>query len=143
MPNLGGYLKRKNDRFYPYPYYPIGFIYLTMDETSPASIYGGTWELIKDKFLIGVGNKYALGATGGEETHVLSESEMPKHRHCFGTANGFTYFAILESLDGSPHATWDTSSGNLTSGPLSETGGSQAHNNMPPYLAVYIWKRIA
>lgn len=143
MPNLGGYLKRRNDRFYPYPYYPIGFIYLTMDETSPASIYGGTWELIKDKFLIGAGNKYALGITGGEETHILSESEMPKHRHSFGTANGFTWYAILESLDGSPHATWDTSNGNLTSGMLNETGGSQAHNNMPPYLAVYIWKRIA
>ena len=135
--------KRGTDKYYPNCYYPIGFIFITLGETSPASIYGGTWELLKDKFLIGAGNKYSLGSTGGEETHILSESEMPKHRHSFGTANGFTWFAILESLDGSPHATWDTSSGNLTSGALSETGGSQPHNNMPPYLAVYLWRKIS
>lgn len=135
--------KSGTDKYYPNCYFPVGFIFITIGDKSPASIYGGTWELLKDRFLIGAGDKYSLGATGGEETHVLSESEMPKHRHCFGTANGFTYFAILESLGGSPHATWDTSSGNLTSGPLSETGGSQAHNNMPPYLAVYFWKKIS
>lgn len=135
--------KRGTDKYYPNCYYPIGFIFITLGETSPASIYGGTWELLKDKFLIGAGNKYSLGSTGGEETHILLESEMPKHRHSFGTNNGFTWFAILESLDGSPHATWDTSSGNLTSGALSETGGSQPHNNMPPYLAVYLWRKIS
>ncbi len=142
MPNLGGYLKRQNDRFYPYPYYPVGFIYLTMDETSPASIYGGTWELIKDKFLIGAGNKYALGITGGEEAHILSESEMPIHDHptpstMYTSVGGLGYGDIRTEI--------------ATNGIIekqkylstSAVGGSQAHNNMPPYLAVYIWRRIA
>ena len=56
--------------------YPVGSIYMSVNSTSPAELFGGTWEQIKDTFLLGSGS-YTLGATGGEKTHTLSESELP------------------------------------------------------------------
>lgn len=73
-----------------------------------------------------------LGKHIGEEKHTLSVSELAKHTHEFITTTGSTNFAILESLDGNPHAKWDTSEGNLTSGPMTETGGSQPFNVIQP-----------
>lgn len=73
-----------------------------------------------------------LGKHIGEEKHTLSVSELAKHTHAFITTTGSTNFAIFESLDGNPHAKWDTSEGNLTSGPMTETGGSQPFNVIQP-----------
>lgn len=122
--------------------YPVGSLYMSISSIDPSELFGGSWVKIEGKFLLSSSNSYAVGATGGEATHTLTVDEMPKHRHSFSTANGFTWYAILESVDGSPHATWDTSNGNLTSGALNETGGGQPHNNMPPYLVVNMWYRV-
>ena len=65
--------------------HPIGSYYLSDESTSPASLFGGTWEQIKDRFLVGAGNSYSVGATGGEATHTLTTSEMPSHSHERGT----------------------------------------------------------
>ena len=73
--------KSGTDKYYPNCYYPIGFIFITIGDISPASLYGGTWELLKDRFLIGAGNQYLVSATGGEETHILTINEMPIHDH--------------------------------------------------------------
>lgn len=129
--------------------YPIGSIYMSTNSISPASIFGGTWERLKDRFLLAAGDTYAAGSTGGEAQHTLTTDEIPKHRHSSDSyQNGYpsTY------LDGGKYCTWvnygktnnnepDTSDG----GPIrtSWVGGGQPHNNMPPYLAVYIWKRTA
>ena len=61
--------------------FPIGSIYLSVNSTSPASLFGGTWEKIKDKFLLASGDTYSAGATGGEATHTLTIEEMPSHSH--------------------------------------------------------------
>ena len=61
--------------------YPVGSIYMSVNSTSPASLFGGTWEQLKDRFLIGAGNSYEVNATGGEATHTLTIDEMPKHSH--------------------------------------------------------------
>ena len=50
--------------------YPVGSIYMSMDNTSPASLFGGTWEQLKDRFLIGAGNSYAVNETGGTTEHA-------------------------------------------------------------------------
>lgn len=63
--------------------YPVGAIYISTSNTSPSTIFGGTWEKIEDKFLLASGSTYANGATGGEATHTLTEGEMPKHAHNF------------------------------------------------------------
>lgn len=120
--------------------YPIGSIYMSINNVSPATFLGGTWEALQDRFLIGAGNDYAVNSTGGSTTHTLTIDEIPSHNH-----------TIAERL-----VVWDTP--NLTalnnasySGPMklreanngltNNTGSGQAHSIMNPYLAVYMWKR--
>lgn len=60
--------------------YPVGSIYICMNNTDPATLFGGTWTKLKDRFLLGSGSK-AINATGGEEKHTLTINEMPSHTH--------------------------------------------------------------
>ena len=114
--------------------YPVGSIYLSVLETNPATLFGfGTWEQIKDKFLLAAGDTYAAGSEGGEATHTLTVDEMPAHTH---TANALT------TSGGQYYESGHGGSGSWGFGvTTSATGGGQAHNNMPPYLAVYMWQR--
>lgn len=128
--------------------YPVGCIYQSTSSTSPASFLGGTWERIKDKFILAAGDTYAAGKTGGEAGHALTVDEMPAHRHegididnlyCFGWENGSHTGVNFKKFYGGTY--WgDDVQNRLASG---YAGGSTAHNNMPPYLTAYIWKRIA
>ena len=63
--------------------YPVGSMYLnSTDNTNPATLFGfGTWASVVDVCIVGAGNSYNLGATGGEATHVLTVPEMPSHSH--------------------------------------------------------------
>lgn len=120
--------------------YPVGSIYMSVNSTSPATLFGGTWKAIQGKFLLGAdGNTYKAGNTGGEAAHTLTESEMPSHKHSIWFPNdGGEQSAEIGYPDtGSKNTYYAEAS--KTSG----TGGGAAHNNMPPYLAVYIWKRTA
>lgn len=130
--------------------YPVGSIYMSVTNTSPATFLGGTWEQIQDRFLLAAGSTYAAGATGGEATHKLTVSEMPKHTHSFEGNGGsldpdpYTYVGMEgDNYQDRPSFNYGsdyTSQGYVS---LATTGGGAAHNNMPPYLAVYIWKRTA
>ena len=99
-------------------------------------IYGGTmWEQIKDIFLLAAGDTYKVGSVGGEATHKLTVDEMPNHAH---TVSSLHWTAPLASSGGATNA----DSGTRTA-TTSSAGRGDAHNNMPPYLTVYIWKRTA
>ena len=130
--------------------YPVGAIYLSVNSTSPASIFGGTWEQIKDRFMLACGNTYAAGSTGGEAQHTLTVDEMPSHNHY--STNGwrgisttrvnediFLTFGKAKSDTGGVYH--DTINGLDTT--VSSAGRNKAHNNMPPYIAIYAWKRTA
>ena len=121
---------------------PKGTIYLTVNNVNPSIYFGGTWEQIKDKFLLCAGDTYKAGNTGGEASHKITTEEMPSHTH--GHENGQT-----SSVVWFPEATgfWVGNSGSgryttLNFSNISKTGGGQAHNNMPPYIVVYVWKRV-
>ena len=120
--------------------YPIGYIYISVNSTNPSIIFGGTWEQIKDRFLLACGTTYSNGSIGGESTHTLTSNEMPSHYH-LNSPNGF----ICNTLANGGPGAWSGNSGNNlgSSNTTTSTGGNQAHNNMPPYLAVYMWKRIS
>ena len=123
---------------------PIGSIIMgTGDnfatQTAVQAIYNGTWEQIKDVFLLAAGDNYIAGSTGGEATHTLTVNEMPKHSHNLPVDKQY-----------GEATTTERDRINLTSGIVynngyasNETGASQPHNNMPPYLTVYMWRRIA
>ena len=133
--------------------YPIGSIYMSVNSTNPKNLFGGTWEQIQGKFLFGMNSSYPAGSTGGEITHKLTQGEMPKHNHdglyysYIATENSVT----LNSGTVSYHVPWGSSDYAGDCGPgtgkaelvTGEAGGGAAHNNMPPYLSVYIWKRTA
>ena len=120
--------------------YPVGSIYMSVTAVDPSTLFGGTWEQIKDRFLLAAGITYTGGATGGEATHKLTVSEMPDHGHSVAVAGGTDSYGMTRTaISGfaSKTAGWTDSS------TVIHTGGGAAHNNMPPYLVVYIWKRTA
>lgn len=120
--------------------YPVGSIYMSVSSASPATLFGGTWVQIKDRFLLAAGTTYKAGATGGEAAHTLTESEMPSHKHAvyYPNAGAADHSAPGNYPDGPSDSTY-YAIGSYTS----SAGGDKAHNNMPPYLAVYVWKRTA
>lgn len=127
--------------------YPIGSIYITANNhQNPAKIFGGTWERIEDKFLLGAGGSYAGGATGGKTAVTLTTDQIPSHNHQYRVCTS-TYWTgeplLLTQSAGSGNADGATISSQKRtwSGTLAE-GGSQSHENMPPYLAVYIYQRV-
>lgn len=149
--------------------YPVGSIYMSINATSPSTLFGGSWEQLKDKFLLGAGDTYTAGSTGGESSHTLTTNELPSHNHNFSqtscTNPGNHTHVVGVDKDGGAgsnrytvHITSNnTASGQQLSpisgaagshthtigGTISNTGSGQAHNNMPPYVTVYIWKRTA
>ena len=117
--------------------YPIGTIYTSSNSTSPASLFGGAWTQLKDRVIVGAGGSYAVNSTGGAETHTLTVDEMPAHTHSlnnpvgpenYGSESGYCWAQDIQS--------WGYMK-------TQSVGGGQAHNNMQPYIAKYIWERVS
>lgn len=145
--------------------YPVGSIYMSVNSTDPSLLFGGTWEQLEDRFLLGASSTYSAGSTGGGATTgsasgntgstTLTINQMPAHTH-----RPSLYDAGLKTLVGGLNWTSPTSklSGYWGTG-ATETGGyiervgggkghthtlnNHTHTNMPPYLAVYMWERIS
>lgn len=126
----------------PLDAYPVGSIYLSTSSTSPQTLFGGSWTRIQDTFLLCAGSTYAAGSTGGEAEHTLTVDEMPSHSHDVSIT---TLSSVSNNASPRYNTGTRTSDGykSTLSYESSFTGNSQPHNNMPPYLSVYAWKRIA
>lgn len=125
--------------------YPIGSIYMSVNAADPSTLFSGTsWEKLEGRFLLGSDSTYKPGSTGGEATHTLTYNEMPKHTH------------PMYSYNSGGDGTWTPDEGSylvdsVTDGKttwwarlaMGYAGGDAAHNNMPPYLAVNMWKRTS
>lgn len=150
--------------------YPVGSIYTSVSSNSPESLFGGSWEQLENRFLLGAGTTYTtVGATGGSDTHSLDITEIPSHTHTFtgssstlisaGSHSHSLRLRYTESSSGtgleriSGLKSYRTRSGSVLSagahthtataeGTNETVGGGNPHNNMPPYLVVYMWKRI-
>lgn len=143
--------------------YPVGSYYWSNNSTDPAKLFGGTWTQIKDRFVYAAGSK-PVEATGGEETHSLSVDEMPVHSHAVtvysGQKGGGAYLGhkdyatslmYIETADGNPDASLvdcggafcDRGGDRINNGFIADSGNNQPHNNMPPYVVAYCWRRTA
>lgn len=115
----------------------MGSIYMSVNSTNPGTLFGGSWEQITGRFLLVAGGGYSAGATGGEATHKLTIAEIPSHAHAvgyqkYGKPSGATDWLVQASYAAAPYQSSTGSS-----------GGNAVHNNMPPYIVVYVWKRTA
>ena len=125
--------------------YPIGSIYISVADTSPSTLFGGTWVQIKDVFLLSAGDTYAAGSTGGEAEHILTVDEMPRHSHnVISSADAARLVLNQSGAEGASYAFADNRGNGYYSTWITDNrGNDQPHNNMPPYLAVYVWQRTA
>ena len=185
--------------------YPVGSIYFSVNNVDPSVLFGfGTWQQIKDAFLLACGDTYNNASTGGASTVMLDSTEIPAHTHVATTDSTGAHthargtMNITGTIQGRPNHdnkntgglysasgafTFGLNTGDsissLTTGNMStskfkadkvtlnasnsgawtgstqskgdhshtvtveNTGGGQAHENMPPYLAVNVWKRVA
>lgn len=145
--------------------YPVGSIYMNVNNVNPNTLFGGTWVALQDKFLIGAGNEYTAGVTGGSKYLQAHSHSIPSLSGSTGNAGGHTHQigadrdAYYKSTGScySVHNTGPSGAGYLinttTVGDHSHTVTTNASNtgsagsgnaeNMPPYLPVYIWKRTA
>lgn len=135
--------------------YPVGSIYMSVNNVSPQAFFGGTWEQIQNRFLLAAGSSYAAGSTGGEATHTLTVDEMPAHQgHMYDNFNdsgwadrgGDTNSYYLNSTGAAGYGEYENRPYKIVSGNEFvmqgyTRGGGKAHNNMPPYLSVFMWKR--
>ena len=119
--------------------YPIGSIYMTTSTTSPATLFGGTWERIKGRCIVGVdegdSNFGTVSATGGEKTHQLTVTEMPSHNHGFKRHTDTGSYFTITSVSSQSSTGYGFATDN--------TGGDGAHNNLQPYYTAYIYRRTA
>lgn len=126
--------------------YPIGSIYMSVNSTSPQTLFGGTWEQIKDKFLLSCGDTYNNGATGGS-----ADAIVVSHTHTFDRAYALTTDST-QGIDRNSNAgqtgtkvnnLLQSNGGAIYRNTINSTGDSGTGKNMPPYLTVYMWKRTA
>ena len=141
--------------------YPVGSVYISTVATDPAVLFGGGWQPIEDRFLLAAGNAYTALSTGGESSHTLTVEEMPAHRHTI-TVNGdgqhshyIENYSVIASSGSGVMESWGSGSGVSRSiytdadgyhshtASASLTGGGAAFDLLPPYLTVYMWKRIS
>lgn len=123
-------------------FYPVGTIYTTEDKDfNPSTRWGGTWELIKDRMIIGAGNSYAVKSTGGEATHTLTGKEIPPHNHTAPVRIQW----YNEVRNGVMFTGWGASNVQVDyqTQYTGYAGEGHAHNNLPPYYSAYIWRRTA
>ena len=122
--------------------YPIGSVYISLSSLNPQELFGfGTWEQINDVFLLASGSSFPPNTTGGEANHTLTVSEIPSHNHTFTRHMLHNNDPGIDTGDNAYGVTNKTI--DLYLGETDNTGGGLAHNNMPPYMTVYMWTRVS
>lgn len=134
--------------------WPIGSIYITMNDINPANLFGGRWDRITGRFLLAATDGGATGdniqknanvdirGMGGEAAHTLGTGEIPGHTHPYeykGDAAAALSGSNPSDMGSVVRRKNPTAASGLTTGQNSGGGGS--HNNMPPFIAVYVWER--
>lgn len=119
--------------------HPVGSLYISEIATSPAELYGGTWERIEGKFIMGASDTYPAGSTGGSATHHLTQSEIPNYllmsnmMHSTGAGTGGWGAPIRQNDSGYIATEYQ----------LETKGGNQPMDILNPYYSMYIWRRVA
>lgn len=156
--DIDAYIEQMFNRLNLEKNHPVGSLYMSENPTPPSTLFGGSWTQITDTFILAAGSAYPAGSIGGEAKHLLTLNEAPKHSHYPSGGSAWHFSVTKGGADdtgiGRKEMALDSSSGwwTVTTNGRDESmiyhktdtqGGGVAHNNMPPYEAYYIWKRIA
>lgn len=122
--------------------HPIGSIYESTDSTSPATLFGGTWEAFgAGRVLVGLdaadSDFNTIGETGGEKAHALTAAENGQHYHGLHAKSG------ASALGAWGNVAYPSNSGTSATMNTGNSGTGAAHNNLQPYIVVYRWRRTA
>lgn len=133
--------------------FPVGsIVQYASASIDPNTLIGGTWERIQGRFLFAADESHEIGTTGGSETVALTTEQMPRHKHFVINMSQGTLAPDYQHTVGRYNNSNATENyryqinGNTNEangGKSSFTGSGAAHDNMPPYLTVYMWKRTA
>lgn len=124
--------------------YPVGSIYMSVNSVNPSTLFGGTWEQIEDKFLLASGSTYSNGATGGSADAVVVTHNHPTvEKYILTTSGGAITRNSTAGTTGTKVSNLLKSDDEITRNTIGNAGTSGTGKNMPPYLAVNVWKRTA
>lgn len=127
--------------------YPIGSLYCSIIDESPASVVGGTWSKIDEGYyLMGAGNTYKSTVVGGSNSITLSVNQIPSHKHGLGIHQCSYEISGCGLRNSNTVASWFTDRVMLATTASSmansyNTGGGQAYSNMPAYYPLHMWVR--
>lgn len=122
--------------------YLIGSIFISTNTTNPSTYFGGKWERIKGRFLLGADDStYKIGATGGEAEHTLTNAEVPVNAYSLYQHDSLSseQSSTIDALNNV--SVWTNNYREIMNN--YNFSGGHPHNNMPPYLAVYIWVKVS
>lgn len=108
--------------------YPVGSVYISFSATDPSTLFGGTWQRLKDTFLLANGDTYAANTTGGSATKTLTVNNMPAHNHTVNSAGAHTHTATTASAGAHTHTATTASNGAHTH--TANSAGSHNHWTM-------------
>ena len=124
--------------------YPVGSIYMSVNSVNPSTLFGGTWEQIEDKFLLASGTSYSNGETGGsEDAVVVTHTHSTVEKYILTTSGRAVTRNSTAGTTGTKVSNLLKSDDVVGRNTIENTGTSGVGKNMPPYLAVNIWKRTA
>lgn len=131
--------------------HPVGSVYISEVDTEPETLFGGTWERIKDRFLLAAGDTYTAGDTDGAATVTLTEEQAPKKSWGFlgrqmykNRSSHWNYENVsVWSEGGEVYSLGQGANQYYFDAVYWSYGGGKAHNNMPPYKVYYMWVRTA
>lgn len=147
--------------------YPVGSIYMSVNSTNPSTLFGGEWERIKDTFLLACGDTYDGGSTGGSADSVVVSHNHTQNSHSHSPTDSRKYIAVKDGdnwgytnkikigtstsgteyyyprSDANGSGVTEQSATTSAQPSINNSGVSGTGKNMPPYLAVFVWVRIA
>lgn len=126
--------------------HPIGSYYWSSENTDPSELFGGTWEQVKDKFVLAVGDTYTtVGAIGGNSSHDLNISNI--YVQANPTGGGINYQNAAKAFTTNYRTTGtgskEASNQSNSNAGIAITGTLNSGDNNPPYITAYCWKRTA
>lgn len=128
--------------------HPVGTPYASENPTSPAELYGGTWERIEGKFIMGASDTYPAGSTGGSATHTQARNEVAPHTHLQRLWAQGSGGSEVMGFSANQYSVFSASASAtiLNSGSTGEnynTNGTLPMDILNPYYSMYIWRRVA